>query len=62
LVELEEQFLIIYRARLETVRLGWGAIKKEIIKIWIFQAFGHFDSIEKAKNLKKLNFLKLFAR
>jgi hypothetical protein len=32
-------------------------MKKEIIQIRIFQVFEHFDSIEKAKNLKKAQFV-----
>jgi hypothetical protein len=40
---------------------GWGAMKKELIKIRIFQFFGHFDSIEKTKNLKKAHFFDKFA-
>jgi hypothetical protein len=34
----------------------WGAMKKEQMKIRIFQVFGHFDGIKKTKNfIKKLN-------
>jgi hypothetical protein len=31
-------------------------MKKEIVQILNFQVFGHFNSIEKAENLKKAQF------
>jgi hypothetical protein len=31
----------------------WVAMKKEQMKIRIFQVFGHFDGIKKTKNFKK---------